>query len=143
MDATQTSLKLAGAACLLALSGMALAACGGDDSGAPPTVSNPQVTCQSVEDMGYEVVEQVSVEVSDANNNLVIPGDGLEGQFDSLDIRLGDQDADGVFTWSPPMDQNETPTACFGTFTLKVTARDSAGNVTEFSEAISAGGSQQ
>lgn len=115
----------------------------GDEPSASPTVEDPQVACESVDDMSYDAVSEVSVLVSDSDRDLTIPSEGLRGQLDGLDIRLNDPNADRRFTWSPPSGMNETPLACTGTFTLKVTARDQAGNVTNFEASVTPGSSEQ
>jgi len=114
----------------------------GDDSSASPTVEDPQIACESVDDMDYDAVSEVSVLVSDSDRDLTIPSEGLPGQLDGLDIRMNDPNADQRFTWSPPSGMNETPLACRGTFTLKVTASDQAGNVTNFEASVTPGSSE-
>ncbi len=115
----------------------------GDESSSSPTVEDPQIACESVDDMSYDAVSEVSIAVSDADRDLQIPSEGLRGQLDGIDIRLKDPNADRRFTWSPPSGMGETPFACTGTFTLEVTARDQAGNVTNFEASVSPGNSEQ
>lgn len=114
-----------------------VAGCGLLD-GAPPSFSSPRMTCEdsSEDGVGNRVVTQVSVKVTDPNDDLAV-GDGLEGTFNGLPITMVDDDADNRFTWRPGARENRI--LCDGTFELRVEASDAAGHSTTFETTLTRG----
>ena len=110
---------------LIVLSTLAVSlssACG--DAPPEPELSGLRVDCaaSSDPDVDGEVVEEVSVKVTDPNRDLI----GVSGTINGVAITLGDDDADQRFSWSPP--DNGQPMVCSGQLEVSVTAVDQAGH---------------
>jgi hypothetical protein len=109
-----------------------LAAACGDDVPPEPEISELDLACADSSQSGVDsqVLESVSVLVTDANRDLV----GVDGTINGLQITLTDDDADERFTWSPP-DEDE-PMACSGEFVVSLSAFDEAGNTVNLYEIV-------
>lgn len=114
-------------------------ACGGSDSsqndtGSPPQVTDPQVTCQASEDEAIEgrpVVRQVSVRIQDPDRDLKLEeGASVPGQFAGNRVRFSDSDGDGKFVWKVSSELDRI--ICEGQFNIGVQARDRKGHTTDF-----------
>ena len=104
--------------------------CGGAD-GDEPSVSNIAVECEDSGDPDVgQVVKTVSVVVEDPDRDLV----GVEGRVNGIQLTMTDDDADQLFTWSPPA--SSEPLACSGEFFIQITATDNAGNTSTKSNVI-------
>jgi hypothetical protein len=115
--------------CIAALS----IACG-EEEPAPvaPEMTGLELECADSDQSGVDsqVLQMVSVMVTDDDRDLV----GVDGTINGLQITLLDDDADELFTWSPP-DSNE-PMVCDGDFAVSLEAFDDAGNKTELYEIV-------
>lgn len=104
----------------------------------PPELSAAQVTCGEVSaemaakyDVDYPVIQEVSVQVTDAERDLV----SVSGNVNGYPItELTDDDADLRFTWSPP--NSLEPMVCRGEIVLSFQATDFDNNVSELAEII-------
>ncbi len=109
-----------------------------EDTGGPPTIEEPQMSCETIDGVndGDPVVTSVSVRVTDPDRDLVTnDNDALDGRFEGLPIELTDEDADQRFTWEASDERNGIE--CEGTKRLRVEASDSEGRETVFDEEIS------
>ncbi len=128
---------LVGGTACLAVAG----ACGGDDEsnsnqGAPPEASNPEVTCERVDDDGIEgpVVQEVSLRIQDPDRDLQTDEGRIEGTIDGIFVSFSDSDADGRFTWEAAPEYN--PLRCDGQFRIVVSPSDQKGNSKQYTRKV-------
>ena len=128
-----------GAVCVLVVT-----ACGEEEEppppSTPPTIEAPQVECgelgeemSALYDLDYPVLQQVSVEVSDPERDLLDAS--LRGSVNGYPMTgFTDEDADLRYTWTPP--EGLDPMVCQGEVVLRFMARDLDGNVAELNEIV-------
>lgn len=142
------------AAALLVIGATACGSSDEEEPSNPPEFESPTISCGEVEgdEIDGEVVQEVSVTVTDPERDLAPRGSQLCGSLNGLPIALGDPDGDGLFTWTPSKDLEDNPCdgafdvegnrlVCNGVFELRVTARDADGNEAELVTDIEKGGS--
>lgn len=112
---------------LTLLVGFALAGCKKEPPPTyPPEIVSAQVDCGDAAGEDSPVVQSVGVEITDADRDLLaskirvtVNGVPIEG--------LTDDDADDVYTWSPPTAWNP-PMVCRGIFQFIVHVEDAEGH---------------
>lgn len=107
-----------------------------EEESTPPIVDQAQVECGMSKDaeVDREVVTKVSVRVTDPDRDLVTQDGAIKGTFNAIRIELTDPDADSRYSWEPGDDAQRM--ICEGQFTLRLTARDQAGNETPYERDI-------
>lgn len=91
----------------------------------PPEIPEARVTCGDVSGQDYPLVEEIGVTIRDPDRDLVIDSIFVTANGVILE-ELADDDADDVFTWSPPTSW-DPPMVCRGTFTIVAEATDAEG----------------
>lgn len=91
----------------------------------PPEIPEATVTCTDVSGQDYPLVEEIGVTIRDPDRDLVtdtifVTANGLKLE------EIADDDADDVFTWSPP-NSWDPPMVCRGKFTIIAEATDAEG----------------
>lgn len=119
---------------LLMAFSLTLFACGDEETGSAPEISDVQIKCGPAPSSSYvdqEVVAELSVKIEDADRDLVRVTANINGYNIS---ELTDDDADLRYNWSPP--NSLDPMLCKGELTVRVEATDNEGHVTLLSETV-------
>jgi hypothetical protein len=95
----------------------------------PPEIPEATVTCTDASGQDYPVVEEIGVTIRDPDRDLVTDSIFVTANGLKLD-EIADDDADDVFTWSPP-NSWDPPMVCRGTFTIIAQATDTEGQHTK------------
>ncbi len=108
----------------------------------PPEITAPEVTCgpatdahkaATYEDYALPVVQEVSVQISDPQRDLLDAS--VRGEINGFPLpSLTDDDADLRYVWTAPVDG--APIACKGDMVLRFWAEDLDENKAELSEII-------
>ena len=101
-----------------------------EDPTYPPTIENATVACGDASGDNYPAVSEVGVSISDPDRDLV--NDSIIITVNGVRIEeFGDDDADDIYTWTPPASW-DPPMVCAGsTFQIIVEAADAEGQVTK------------
>lgn len=95
----------------------------------PPEIPEATVTCADASGQDYQVVEEIGVTIRDVDRDLVTSSIFVTANGLKLE-ELADDDADDVFTWSPPTSW-DPPMVCKGDITIVAEATDSEGLTTK------------
>ena len=92
----------------------------------PPTIESAQVTCGDASGEDAQVVQEIGVKITDPDRDLLT--DSILVTANGLVLEgLSDDDADDIYTWSPPTSWNP-PMICRGIFQFIVQVRDAEGH---------------
>jgi len=92
----------------------------------PPEIGAASVECGDVSGEDSPVVQMVGVQITDADRDLLT--NSILVTLNGLPIEgLADDDADDIYTWSPPTSWNP-PMVCRGIFQFVVQVRDAEGH---------------
>lgn len=95
----------------------------------PPVIPGATVSCTDASGQDFPVVEEIGVEISDVDRDLVTSSIFVTANGLKLE-EIADDDADDVFTWSPPTSW-DPPMVCRVNFTIIAEATDATGLTTK------------
>lgn len=113
---------------LISLVGLSLIGCKEEEPPPtfPPEIPGATVDCADMPEQDFPVVQEVGVEITDPDGDLL--SDSLVVTVNGLLLEeVVDDDADDVYTWSPPTTW-DPPMICTGTFQIIVEAQDAEGH---------------
>ncbi len=95
----------------------------------PPSIDKAIVTCKDDSNQDYKLVEKITVEILDADRDLVV--DSFIASVNGMPMTLTDGAAvDDIFEWTPPTIL-DPPMICKGDFRISVQASDATKLVTK------------
>ena len=95
----------------------------------PPEIPEATVSCGDADGQDYPLVEEIGVTIRDVDRDLVTSSVFVTANGLPLE-EIADDDADDVFTWSPPTSW-DPPMVCRGNFTIVAEATDATGLTTK------------
>lgn len=92
----------------------------------PPEIVSAQVTCGDATGEDSPVVQEIGIKITDADRDLLAASILVTANGLPID-GLADNDADDIYTWSPPTSWNP-PMVCRGIFQFIIQVRDAEGH---------------
>lgn len=113
---------------IISLAFLTLAACKEEEVPTfPPEIPSASVSCGDATGDNYPTVAEVGVEITDADRDLVTDSIAITVNGIRLE-EVADDDADDIYTWTPPSSWDPPMVCAGGTFRIIVEARDLEGH---------------